>query len=168
MVPGKPDIARVVLVRNHTAESYKLARQCEEELRGSRLGKPVISLMTRPGGVPPNTEMLANVLEEGDIVGTICGDGTFRDIALSVGDTPVTSLRGGNARDIGWALHKRPNKTPPSKLIQQSVAISAFALACTIQGEGLTQREHAVSYIGCGETARASAHLATDKYRNQQ
>lgn len=163
-IPGTAEIQRVVLVHNHTQEAQRLAAASEDELR-EKLGIYVEAHMSKPGGRMPNAEYLGGILEEGDIVGAICGDGTFRDLALSIGKTPIISLRGGNARDIGRATHRFRHMSP-SWLIRHSQATEAYAMSCAIQQpDGEVRTEHSISYIGTGETAKQSAFLATDEYR---
>jgi hypothetical protein len=162
----RPDIQRIVLLHNHTDESQRLAAQCGDELRSSKLQIPVVTHKTVDGGRAANAEVLAGIVEEGDIVGGVFGDGTTRDVLPALGRIPFISLAGGNARDIGRATHRRFN-APPSELIRRSVAVSAFALACTIKNGGDVRSEHAISYIGSGETARASATLETQEYRGR-
>jgi hypothetical protein len=163
----KPEFGRVVLLQNHTAESQRQAAQCEDELLASKLGLPVTTLTTLPGGQQPNAKLLCNKLEEGDLVAGIFGDGTIRDVLLALRNRPFISLRGGNARDFGSATHRNPNAAP-SELIQKSVAIGAKALSWTVRNGGLViAREQAISYIGHGETALGSVRMASDEYRDR-
>lgn len=161
----KPDIERVVVIHNPSGE--RLAEQCVDELRASKLGKPVTKLLTRAGGYVPNAELLAETLEPGDAIGMVSGDGTFRDIASALivpglvpaaSSVSITSLAGGYARDIGRAIHPHRND-PPSKLLSESVAVDAYGMRCDITADGEVTSYHAMSYIGFGKTAEATARI---------
>jgi hypothetical protein len=157
-----PEIERIVLVHHPAAK--ELALDCESELCTSRLGREVI-LRTSEADIATNAAMLGDTLQPGDAVGVVAGDGTFRNIAAAVGDTPVTSVAGGNARDIGRALHGK-KELPPSQIFSRSVAVSAFALDCLITAGDETTAYRAISYIGCGKSANASDFINSAAYRD--
>lgn len=170
-VTTNPDIERFVVIHNPSGE--KIAEQCADELRASKIGKPVTRLLTRPGGYAANAELLANNLEPGDAIGMVSGDGTFRDIASALvipglvrvaPGVSITSLAGGYARDIGRAIHPRRND-PPSKLFSESVAVEAYGMRCDITTDGETTSHRAMSYIGFGKSAEASQKINTPAYR---
>jgi hypothetical protein len=163
VIVTKPAIERIVLI--HNPANLRLAEQCEDELRTSKCGKAVMRLATLAGGRRPNAEMLHENLEPGDAAGVIGGDGTFRVVAGATGEVPITSLRGGNARDIGSALHRRRNLAP-SKVFEQSVAVPAYLLECSVTNGSNYDTYNAASYIGCGKTAQASIRLNSDAHRN--
>jgi hypothetical protein len=157
----------------HNPSGERIAEQCTDELKASRIGKPVTRLLTKPGGYEPNAELLANSLEPGDAIGMVSGDGTFRDIASTLiipglvqvaPGVSITSLAGGYARDIGRAIHPNRND-PPSKLFSESVAVEAYGMRCDITTDGETTSYRAMSYIGFGKTAEASRKINTPEYR---
>lgn len=173
-VTTTPDIGRYVVIHNPSGE--KLAEQCVDELRASKLGKPVTKLLTKPGGYTPNAELLNETLEPGDAIGMVSGDGTFRDIAgaliipglVSVAPgISITSLAGGYARDIGRAIHPRRND-PPSKLFSESVAVEAYGMRCDITTGDETSSIRAMSYIGFGKSAEATRKINTPEYRGMR
>jgi diacylglycerol kinase family enzyme len=173
-VATKPDVGRYVIIHNPSGE--KLAEECVDELRASKLGKPVTKLLTRKGGYIANAELLTDSLEPGDAIGMVSGDGTFRDIAGAliipglVSIAPgisITSLAGGYARDIGRAIHPHRNN-PPSKLFNESAAVEAYGIRCDITTEGNTVSHRAMSYLGFGKTAEATKKINTPEYRGMR
>ena len=158
------EVSRVVVVPNHTNASYKLAEAGCENIQ-DKLGIPTVIHPTVAGGLKANQPNFGNFLEPGDIVGGYFGDGTAKDVLLALGSVPFISLGGGNARDVGRATHHFRNASP-SWLIRHSQLVTAYALECTIKRPNQTDvQNHAMSYIGTGETAYQSGHLDTDKYR---
>ncbi len=167
----KPAYERIVVI--HNPSGVRLAEACEEELRSSKLNKPVLRLMSAAGGHLPNAERLAGKLRAGDVIGGVFGDGTARDIIGAlilpeivdlVGQVPFASLAGGNARDIGRATQKHRH-APPSAILTQSVAVDAYAMGANITHESTTESHHAISYIGVGKSAKATAFINSPAYR---
>lgn len=156
-----PDIQRVVLVHHPNAKA--LGEDCESELRMSGMNWPVMLLPSQPNE-QENAEMFGEVLEPGDAVGVVGGDGTYRIVAGTTGKHPVTSVAGGTVRDIGNALHGAKDLAP-SYIFGASVAVSAFGLDCSITTAGQTTVYRTKSYLGAGKSANASATANTDEYR---
>jgi hypothetical protein len=169
---AKPEVARYVVVYSPTYE--KVAEDCEEELQGARLGVPIVRIPTKAGGYIPNGEALNTMLEPGDAVGVIGGDGTYGDVAgglvipgliRAAQDVAVTSLNGGRARDIGKAQHRHPHDAP-SKLFKGSKAVEGFALKTVARTGNETITGIAMSYNGWGKSAIASAKMALPGFKD--
>jgi len=167
----KPEVARYVVAYSPAYE--KIAEDCEEELRGARLGVPILRILTQPGGHIPNGEALDTILEPGDALGVIGGDGTYGDVAgglvvpgliRAAPDVVVTSLNGGRARDIGKALHRHPHDAP-SKLFAGSKAVEGFALKTVVLTGDETITGISMSYNGWGKSAIASARMALPEFK---
>lgn len=168
---AKPEVGRYVVVYSPAYE--KIAEDSEEELRDARLGAPIVRIVTKPGGYIPNGEALSTILEPGDAVGIIDGDGTYGDVAgglvvpgliRAAQDVAITSLSGGRARDIGNAQHRHPHDAP-SKLFSSSKAVEGFALKTVARTGNETITGISMSYNGWGKSAVASARMALPGFK---
>lgn len=161
---------RVALVYNPSGRS--MAEAAVDELREHGFAADIFG--TVAGGIEPNAEMLASNLEPGDVVGTVCGDGTFGTIVSAMrqpevieatdGRLPICPLEGGNANDVRQSMHGRVRRAP-SWVLQNGIVVPAHTLERTVVHEDEAVVDEAVSYFGFGKTGEASRRLASPEYR---
>lgn len=161
---------RVTLVYNPSGRS--MAEATAEELRENGIAAETIG--TVAGGILPNAEMLAENLEPGDVIGTVCGDGTFGTIVSAVrrpevveatgGMLPICPLEGGNANDIRQSMHGRVRRAP-SWVVQNGIVVPSYTIERTTVYENETVTDEAISYFGFGKTGEGSRRLASPEYR---
>jgi hypothetical protein len=168
----RPRYERAVIINNPSGEEK--AEDIAEELSESGVVESIMRLRSLAGGIEPNAELLANNLEPGDVICTVCGDGTFGTIVSAVrsaevaesgnGLVPICPIDGGNANDVRRAMHGR-RKRAPSWILRNGIEVPAYTVERTVKYEDETTRDEAVSYFGYGKTAEASRHLASPEYR---
>jgi len=163
---------RAIIINNPSGEGK--AETIAEELSESGAVESIKRLRSLAGGIEPNAELLADNLEPGDVICTVCGDGTFGTIVSAVrsaevaesgnGLVPICPIDGGNANDVRRALHGR-KKHAPSWILRNGIEVPAYTVERTIDYEGETTKDEAILYFGYGKTAEASRHLASPEYR---
>lgn len=161
---------RVALVYNPSGRS--MAEAAADELRENGIAAETIG--TVAGGILPNAEVLAESLEPGDVVGTVCGDGTFGTIVSAVrrseviettdGIVPICPLEGGNANDIRQSMHGRVRRAP-SWVVQNGIVVPSYTIERTITQDDKAVTDEAISYFGFGKTGEGSRRLASPEYR---
>lgn len=161
---------RVALVYNLSGRS--MAEAAADELREEGIATEIFG--TTAGGIEPNAEMLARNLEPGDVVGTVCGDGTFGTIVSAMrrpevieatnGILPICPLEGGNANDIRQSMHGRVRRAP-SWVVQNGIVVPSYTIERSVTREGEVTVDEAVSYFGFGKTGEGSRRLASPEYR---
>lgn len=164
----RPRVERAVVLHNPPGKN--LAEKCEEELRDSGVAKYVVRHCTVPGGLEPNTELLKDKvkLEEGEAVLTVCGDGTYKDLAggmakLAVANSFITAVDGGSACDVRRAQHGL-RRLPPSQILKHCVVVPAHMLECTVETpSGDTTTYLAASYSGWCRTGSAAREINIKK-----
>jgi hypothetical protein len=172
ITPYRPKIKRVVLTHNHREKTAVIAKKSAVILAGAGFSVEVIS--TVEGGREANAKQLKEVLKPGDAMSVVGGEGTYRDLAGALllptfddlrQEVYVTSMNeGGTACDIGTALHGR-DKHPLALFGPGMRAVAAYSLLCSItQPDGDIIQHHAMSYIGNGKSAEATAKVNSDKY----
>ena len=77
--------------------------------------------------------------------------------------------RGGNACDIGRAQHSRRAPDPRKPFSTKSRIVDAYALECQLKVPGENPETNlAMSYLGFGESARASGRVLEPWYRRSK
>ena len=161
---------RIVTVTNPAGTRQGIAHRATNRLR-EVFGTRVVEQHTYPRQ-KDTTEHLKEIVQAGDVVVTLGGDGTARTAVEALADVSTPAHRAyllplpfGFQNDLSRQLYGGRRNDDPAEIIRDSSVVNLTPLRVTLEHEGREEYLSAL-YTSVGLIANAAAYLESQEFRD--